>query len=266
VDVVFGEYAWTFTDVVEGQLDSGDGYIFGHLIRYEPSGVVPVVDRKRHATGEQMARGLIIGSSPFVYIPSQSGIAYMHVWDVVERRMFVIQFVKVVVEYFRNFFVECEVEPIVDLRTFASKLQDLSIVTEIEARVHPPNPLFGRAWESLDRYIENRNAKELKISEQGTKEEPLATDLQSLASAFVSGDAEGSFDTVDLTDAAVLMAADGYGSGKVAGYNNDNAEVVIRTSETQLSFLFSKTPAPEALASEALKRLENEAARRGLRH
>jgi|SRR5438094_1389582 len=263
--VILGDYAWTFTDLVSGRVETGEDFVFGKLTRYEPSGVVAVLDLERHATGEQIARDLIVGSAPFVYIPSQSGIAYMHVWDIVDRSMFVTQFVRVILEYFRNFFVECEIEPIVDLRTFAAKLQDLDVVTGIEAKVHPPNPLFGRAWESLDAYIDNRNAKELKISEQGTKDEPLKTELASIATALASGAEQRVPENVDVTDAAVLMAADGYGSGKVSGYNRD-AEVVVLTSQTQLSFLFSKTPAPESLAAEALRRLESEAARRALRH
>jgi hypothetical protein len=263
--VILGDYAWTFTDLVVGKIETGEDFIFGQLTRYEPSGVVAVLDLEHHATGEQIARDLIVGSAPFVYIPSQSGIAYMHVWDIVDRAMFITQFVRVILEYFRNFFVECEIEPIVDLRTFAAKLQDLDIVTEIEAKVHPPNPLFGRAWESLDAYIKNRNARELKISEQGTKDEPLKTELASIATALASDAEQRIPDEVDVTDAAVLMAADGYGSGKVGGYNKDT-EVVVLTSQTQLSFLFSKTPAPESLAAETLRRLQSEAGRRALKH
>src|SRR5438046_10025350 len=121
--------------------------------------------------------------------------------------MFVTQFVRDILEYFRNFFVECEIEPIVDLRTFAAKLQDLDVVTQIEAKVHPPNPLFGRAWESLDAYIENRNAKELAISEQGTKESPLRTKLLDLAVTLSQDQHEDRIiGEVDLTDDSGLMA------------------------------------------------------------
>lgn len=70
---------------------------------------------------------------------------------------------------------------------------------------------------------------------------------------------------MDVTDAAVLMAADGYGSGKVAGYARDN-EIVVLTTQNQLSFLFAKQPAHEALAEEAVRRLRRESERRGLMH
>jgi hypothetical protein len=264
--VVIGADGWTFTDVVAGRLETGEEYVFGYLTRYEPRGVVRVLDRQHHSTGEQIARELVIALSPFVYIPSQAGIAYMHVWDLLERSIFISHFPKVVVEFFQNFFVTCEIEPITDLRTFAIRLRDLDVVTQIEAKVHPPNPLFGRAWESLDEYIENRNAKELTISEQATKESPLRTKLLDLAVTLSQDhDDDRIVGEVDLTDAAVLMAADGYGSGKVTGYGKD-IEMVVLTAQNQLSFLFAKQPAAEALASEALKRFTRESERRGLMH
>ena len=55
---------------------------------------------------------------------------------------------------------------------------------------------------------------------------------------------------VDITDAAMLMAADGYGHGKIIGEQNGE-EVVIRTSDTHKSFLFAKEPDPSELAEAA---------------
>jgi hypothetical protein len=262
VDLTIGADAWTFTDVVAGTAEKGEPYVFGYLTRYEPRGVVPVLDRQHHTTREQIARELVIAKSPFVYIPSQSGIAYMHVWDLLERSMFVNYFPRVIVESFHNFFVTCEIEAITDLRTFALRLRDLDVITGIEAKVHPPNPLFGRAWENLDKYIKARNVKEMTISEHGTKDSPLRTQLLPLVEALSE---ERDLAQVDVTDAAVLMAADGYGSGKVAGYAKDS-EIVVLTTQNQLSFLFAKQPAHEALAGEALRRLRRESERRGLMH
>jgi hypothetical protein len=190
----------------------------------------------------------------------------MHVWDLLGRDLFVSNFPKVVGKFFDDFFVDCEIEPITDLRTFAIRLRDLEVVTGIEAKVHPPNPLFGRAWKSLDEYIDSRNAKELTISETGSKESPLRTRLLDLALTLSDdSDTQKVIGEVDLTDAAVLMAADGYGVGRVKGYSKD-AETVVLTAKNQLSFLFSKEPAAEALAIEASRRLRRESERRGLMH
>lgn len=53
----------------------------------------------------------------------------------------------------------------------------------------------------------------------------------------------------DITDAALLMSADGYGRGKVVG-ESEGVEVIIRTTETKKSFLHAKEPEPEELAKD----------------
>jgi hypothetical protein len=46
------------------------------------------------------------------------------------------------------------------------------------------------------------------------------------------------------------MAADGYGAGKVVG-NDGQQDLVVRTADSQISFLFDKQPNPESLAAAA---------------
>ena len=68
-----------------------------------------------------------------------------------------------------------------------------------------------------------------------------------------------------LGDAALLMAADGYGRARVKGLENGRT-VVIRTSENQKSFLFDGDPEPRRLFDhtfEAFKKISDE---RGLEH
>lgn len=68
-----------------------------------------------------------------------------------------------------------------------------------------------------------------------------------------------------VTDAALLMAADGYGIGKVVGVQ-EGIEIVIRTSDTQKSFLFPKEPVPEELAAEAERRFHQVSTERDMQH
>ncbi|MEW6058427.1 MAG: hypothetical protein AB1540_17640 [Bdellovibrionota bacterium] len=61
-------------------------------------------------------------------------------------------------------------------------------------------------------------------------------------------------------DAAILMAADGYGSGKVVGVE-ETRTVTIRTSENQKSFVSDGDPSPEELyriAYEQFAKINNE--------
>ena len=47
------------------------------------------------------------------------------------------------------------------------------------------------------------------------------------------------------------MAADGYGTGKVAGEDNNGEIIEVRTRDVQKSFLFEKDPSPDFLARKA---------------
>ena len=88
-----------------------------------------------------------------IYFKEFSGIAYLHVWNSIEDRTFKSRFSRIVREKFDDFFVDCAIEPISDIKTFAEKILGLTAITDIRAKVSPPNPLFGRCWKSLNDYI-----------------------------------------------------------------------------------------------------------------
>ena len=69
----------------------------------------------------------------------------------------------------------------------------------------------------------------------------------------------------DITDSAILMAADGYGRGSVSGIS-EGEEVIIRTSDTQKSFVFSKEPAPDELAVVTKVKFEKVSKERDMEH
>jgi hypothetical protein len=68
-----------------------------------------------------------------------------------------------------------------------------------------------------------------------------------------------------IGDAAILMAADGYGSGLVKGRVGSNF-VVIRTSETIRNFSFDKDPTPDDLYEAALNIFETIKRERHMEH
>ncbi len=61
------------------------------------------------------------------------------------------------------------------------------------------------------------------------------------------------------------MAADGYGAGKVSGFNGEES-VTIHTADTQKSFLFDKEPSPEELAEKAHKHFSDISKERDMKH
>ena len=261
-----GKFDWAITDAVDGR-ESAPKFVFGKLAKYSSDGHVTVVDPANKSQREALAPNLLVASSPFVYLPDFSGIAFLHVWNGIQEDLFPKRFCSLIQAAYENFFVECSVEPVADYRAFVEKLHNLERITEMSAKVHPPNPLFGHRWEKLKDYIVRRNAEEVSIREKKTDGDGIRTELLTLMQNLLgSSQTNPATDVpVDITDAAMLMAADGYGQGKIIG-EQDGEEVVIRTSDTHKSFLFPKEPEPTELAKSAAKFFEAISDERDMRH
>jgi len=259
-----GQFQWTFTDTVDAT-DSDDGFIFSRLSKYSQEGHVTVVDTATKSRRDSVAENLLIASAPFIYLPEYSGIAYLHVWNGIEEAVFRRRFSALIEETYDNFFVSCEIDPISDYRAFVTKLKALDSFSEIRAKVHPPNPLFGDLWRDLNEYIKSRNASEVQVAEKSDEKDGLTTELVKLINAIVEERISDIPNPASLTDAALLMAADGYGSGKVIGVAHSET-VIIRTSDTQKSFLFDKEPMVEEIANEARKRFKAISKERDMQH
>jgi len=245
--VKYRENAWTFTDVVES---SPPGlYIYGRLSKYAPEGEVGVVDEVSKAERKMPEPNLLVASSPFIYIPEHSGIAFLAVSGSIEPWIFARRFSQIVEKTYGNFFVDCEIKFVTDLKSFSNKISSLDGIFKIEARISPPNPLFGPLWKRLEEYLRGRNVDKMTIVEDAPLKHVLKTELPTLVKEASEQTPEKLFEPehpVSIGDAAVLMAADGYGIGKIRGKSGDET-VVIKTSETTVNFTFSKTPEPYEL-------------------
>ena len=246
-----GKSLWTITNVVDNT-HQDQPFIFAKLAKFSHDGYVAVVDTSTKSEIEAITPNLILASTPFVYLPQYSGIAYMHLWNGVERDVFARRFKEIIEATYDNFFVECSVEPIADYKAFNAKLMRLNRIRELSATVHPPNPLFGRLWGSLNNYIKDRNASEVSVRETQNEGVGLITKLKKIVESILIDPHYEPDGEISIADAAMLMAADGYGVGKVVG-DSDGEEVIIRTIDTQQSFRFLKDPQPEELAKETEK-------------
>lgn len=238
--VEIGKFDWTFTDVVDGRADKIP-FVFGKLSKYAKNGQVKIVDEASKSQKNRDASNLLEASSPFVYLPQYSGLAFLHVWNGIQEDTFARRFQTIVESAYDKFFVTCEVEPITDYKAFVAKLALIDKFTEITAKVFPPNPLFGRLWGSLNEYVKRRKASDVFVKETSVNPSGINTDLVNLLNNIMQNPAYNPPREPDITDAAILMAADGYGKGKVIGYEGQ-VEVIIRTADTQRSFLFHKDP------------------------
>lgn len=262
--VPLGKFEWTITDVVDRRADSSP-YVFGNLAKYSKDGTVRVVDESTKHQLQARAENLLEASAPFVYLPEFSGLAYLHVWNGIQEDVFPRRFKAIIEAAYDNFFVDCTIEPVADYRAFLTKLQSMDAITELSAKVHPPNPLFGRLWGSLDAYVKKRQADEISVRESSERPKGLSTQITVLIQNIIENPNYQPDEPPGITDAAMLMAADGYGAGKVVG-REDGHEVVVRTSESQKSFLFEKEPEADSLADVAATQFERVSAERDMKH
>lgn len=261
-NVKYGKYNWSITDVIN-KSDSTEPYIFGNLSKYYEEGEVKLIDEIDKKQVNARADDLLKASTPFIYLPDFSGIAYMHVWNEIDENTFPRRFSQIIKSYFDDFFVDCELDPIADLRTFLQRLDSLDVITEISAKVHPTNPLFGRLWKELDIYVKERDVDTLTVLE--TSASGLRTKIKDLIRGILNSNSWEPTRKAGITDAALLMAADGYGVGAATGIENGE-EVVVKTSKSRKTFVFSKTPSPEKLAIKARKIFSQVSEERDMTH
>lgn len=263
-NVPIGQFEWTITDAIDKR-NATKPYIFGNLAKYSRQGQVTIVDEPAKRQLQARAPNLLEASAPFVYLPDFSGLAFLHVWNGIQEDVFPRRFKTIIEAAYDNFFVECSVEPVADYRAFLEKLRSLEKIVELSARVHPPNPLFGRLWGSLEKYVRKRQADEVVVREHTDKPAGLATELLTLIQRILDNPKYEPEVEPDIADAAILMSADGYGTGKAVGIENGH-EVAVRTSESQKSFLFDKQPDPEELAIAARRHFELVSRERNMQH
>jgi len=252
--VLKSNYSWTITKCRVFGPTAKPKYVYARLAKYEPEGKIAKVDTAMHDEIDAEVDNKLIASSPFVYIPQYSGIAYQHIWNSIQQEVFVRRFSEIIIETFQKFFVKCEIDPITDYRTFIKRLIELEHINKLSATVSPPNPLFGILWKELKEYLKSRDIDELSIAEEGKKEKHLRTNLIELINLFIDKKGEEAVnklaEKVAIGDAAVIMAADGYGRAKLEGIKGNHI-IIIRTSENMKSFLFEKDPDPEELYEQA---------------
>jgi hypothetical protein len=262
VSVTWWGSSWSFFDARSHTAD-GVTYLAAKLVKFNPEGEVVIADT---ATRQEVVRAepnLRVASSPFIYIPEVSGIAFVQVYGHVNEAQFAARFADIVEQTHAGFFVECYVKMISDLRSFADKLLSLDAIVRLSASVYPPNPLFGPLWKDLKEHIDKRRSDKMLIREEATPQQPLNTQLPQLVEGAANQTAATAYEPaqpVDIGDAAILMAADGYGSGLVKGVRSTEV-VTIKTTETIKNFtveIDAPTTDVFRIAYEAFKRIEED--------
>lgn len=270
VTIERGRYRLTFTDAVVKR-DDGLSYVFGRLAKFEPEGEVDMVDPESHALVTGEVPNKLVASSPFVYIPDFAAIAFQHIWNLLEREQFMRLFPALITAKYEDFMVAASLEAISDLRTFVQRLSRFTSITRIQAAVHPPNPLFSPVWKDLFDYLRQRRLKDLHLRENAKPGQGVESRIPEIAKKVLEAPPEDSAAALanaikqpsPIGDAAVLMAADGYGKAKIEG-QSEGERLVVRTRETQVSFESARSPEPGELFTAARDKLKALSATSGL--
>lgn len=255
------QYNWTITDFHEHKHYSSS-YYYGKLSKYEPQGEIDYIDPKAHKEKKKEAENIKAASSPFVFIPEYSGIAYLHVWNKIEQETFVRRFISLVTA--NKIMAECDIDSVSDLDTFYRKIADLTSINSIHAKVHPPNPLYGPLWEDLKNYLKKRNLAELKIDEKAEKGKKLLSNVKELIESMKQKASKQDL-IPDIGDAAIIMATDGYGKGKISGYSG-KIRTTIRTDDAIKTFQYDSDPDPTALYKVAEEVFKEISTKRYMKH
>lgn len=258
---------WSFFGAEVGEHNKVS-YITGRLSKFNPDAEVIISDPKKNKENIQPEPNMRIASSHFVYIPSMSGIAFSRASQYIDEYKFSQYFSSVVKHKYEDFFVDCEIKMIADLKSFAQKLSAVKKIYRISSNLRLPNPLYGPLWKSLKDYIKNRESNKMILREESSNEKPLNTRLAEIVNEVSNQTNNKQYnpkEELPIGDAAILMAADGYGIGHIKGLK-DGEVVIIKTSEINKFFSFNKEPSNEKLFKEAylmLKKIEDD---RHLKH
>jgi hypothetical protein len=221
----------------------GIKYYFGKLSKAKPDATVKIMTQDYKVEIEKDEPDMLICSSEFVYIPKYSGIAFHSLPNNIEPKTFIKIFKKIIENTLGDFFVECTINLIDDLITFIKKLKQFDSISAIKVAVNPPNPLFGRFWEPLKNYLQERNAEEVLIKESN-KHKGLISKLLELIEILLRNDEKEitqylAENKISLTDAGILMSMDGYGNGRIDG-RAEGQHIFIKTHEKAIHFTVQK--------------------------
>lgn len=263
-------HKWTITNIIDGRGDEKIGpFIYGNLTKYIDESV-SIVNENQHELNQLLISDRAKASSPFVYIPEFSGLCFLHVFNEIQSDVFPRRFKKIIEDSrnlkFHDLLIQCEVDAISDYSKFIKKLSKIKKIFEINAKVSPPNPLFSPLWAPLKEFLKDRRASTLKINEESEDKNGLNTDLKKIIEHVNENKIKDLNINVRLTDAAILMAADGYGKGEVIGEDTNQEYIEIKTEDSQKSFLFDKNPLPENLVLRARSEFEKISIEREMEH
>lgn len=258
------KYFWSFVDVEEVEYNK-EQFVVGKLAQYSESSEIDVVEPRTRSRKKDITRNQIQAFSKFVYLPDHSGIVFQNHWNSITGAAFRSHFREIINKHYDNMFTNAEIEQITDYTKFATLVRGLKSITEIQAHVHIPNPLFGNLWASLNDELRDRNSERMSVTEIARNQNGLNSSLVKTVHDIEKKKSTNIEAKLSFAEKAILMAADGYGKGTIRGHTA-NGKIEIKTSAMEISFKIESQEGFESLlsaSSRIFERIKNE---RNMKH
>jgi len=244
---------WSIINTIENEIEN-TRYIYGKLTKAKPDTQYKVLSADLKVVEEKEEKNMITAESSFVYIPEYSGIVFQSIVNQIEPKQFTKYFARIIENTLDNVLVLCEINLIDDLEEFYKKIVDFEFVSILKTTVRPPNPLFGRFWEPLKKYLLERQVEEYQQKEI-SKKKGLKCNIAFLLKLLIEGDEEKitaylANHSPSLSDLAVLMSLDGYGDGRIDGMVRGK-HVFVKTHEKVRHFTLPSQYSEEMLFNES---------------
>jgi len=204
----------------------GQVFVYGRLVKYKPVLEGEVVDEQKGKVVEGgLPHGVVAKSDFFLHYQSEV-IAYRPIANRLSDSQFREMFARLIEAAHHNFFVSAALELIEEEFGIIEAVKKFQVIQRIVVEVHPTNPSNRKTYQRIDERLKRLRAQKMKQSVEGGE--------SGLNKDALEGD--------DIY-AGLVMAADGYGKGRVQGVL-DGAKVTISTGQSPVKkeVLFSESP------------------------
>jgi hypothetical protein len=189
-------------------------FAFGSLVKYKPLLEGEIVDEDTHRLVEDGLPYGVIARSEFFFHYRTAVIAYRPITNRLSATQFREITARLIESAHDNFFVSAEIESVdedLEIREAVGKFETIS---KISFDLHPSNPSLRPIWRAVDERLKALEARRLRETVEA-REDGFNKDI------LMNDDAFG----------GLIMAADGYGKGRVEGVL-DGRKVTISTEDS----------------------------------
>lgn len=234
-NVIFNSrHKWGFFEIEKFKMNNMT-LIHGFLVKYKSEKEELVVDPLNHVLTIEQINDSVVAMSRF-FIDVYSGIIIFHPVSInIEIDAFIENFIFLFENAKDNMFVNIDIQIIQERFQIFEEMEKLDKIDKIYINLHPSNPTTSRAWELIDKRLQELNAvKYTEIYESKKDIKGLNVNDKEIESK-------------------ITMAVDGYGEAKIEGEEKGN----IRVISSKNNPIIEEAPGddlPKELVFDVLKR------------